>query len=1405
MKKRLFTFFMGIFMLIPTMFGLTGCGGNKNKVSYDDYEEIKEIVSTIINSYDTLRNSEDVAMAKPHNNSFASTSNEFSVDDILDMLDSSESKFICQTSKTWFDSTTQSLFAMALAGGKIMAEDYKDPNYYGTVLKAWEGSEPTPENPDAQIAYEYFQLKEVDKYNKTLLVYGPESDFYLKMTIYFKDESDFRVEYLGYDPAANGTDFDLLNYQYADSQRNLINIHYQNYGSEEMCIATWHNGIDTFQIEQGVLNSTADACIDYIIERNNPMANYDEITSVGTTPKYTFHYDRMWKAFDDLMGDFADALEDMDTGTPFTGMIQNGCLTGINYSYVKEEVLTLPAGIDSITWGLHIPNTVKKIIIPNNVKYIKVRETEYNTALECYNDAQNNPVSIAKQSSRRAFVGSVGGQETYVNLPAELAPYISSPLFSVVGPDGNWLPGSEEATFSNIEFSTSEAQTLFSYTEDRGGVCVTLNDFNDQPQTLCFALKNPIKLFKDALEDVVFEDNTCSLLDYCINKIKETGTNILPSATMETQRKIFDGEIDPITFVKTITYNFTDVSNSSPNTDMFRKQDPQTYETMKGLYTIDKVTLNFTITKPENMQNYVASLRFDDSSIKTIRVLEINTNAEQIAIGASTNNRIEFESIYLTGDNVTFVHVDSIILKAQNLDLPANTDELVLRNFTSTSNLTINSNNIVAIIDRYDDPEHGEYTYKYTEYQISIDPHIIQYETTDFVVKDLPVINGKFVLNLGESLDNLTDRTFAWERDFIADYGDTDDEKKQTAWVLYNILKHYPEKIDIAGPLSAVIFGGEKVADGEYKISLTNTIDEIDLKDYFYNAYGSTYKLSTTNNFTTPLSETEVELEYGDNIYYLELTSAAKQETKVYKLNFYRKAKYIATMMDKNGLIDKLDDVAFDENKLTFMLPIGYTAESVEIVTYPRSGAIPTPTEPGKYKITFEFDSNVNSNFYYFDGDADSSIDGNFTFYKQNPSTMEYELETDPYGVAAHFRVECYITKYNSCELSFRFYDEHTRESSIAITNVLYYEYTNIYTSLENAYPSAIFSTRTDSETNRKVYTISGISENVDLAVAAELQEFKVKAIIYNQEKFESGTDKDGNPMYYYKTDVLERNLTVGTYTVKDSKFYLPVGGIAGYKITTGGIYLTGEEDWSSGYENYILSDKVENGYISTEGVYGIQLYVTGVEEKVWNVKYNLGDLTADTSDTHEWPTTLNGAEYNYWDWNGLYDITMGLINPDDSTYEIEWSLSPDFEDAKQDSQLYTNIIDLTKYYDYDDDTITVYARKAYREYTISFFLPYWDEEFDIADFQEFIAIVEGIGFTTTNYSDGTPSYRYKYVFTVISEGFVMPEITCLPEKYAQGLYNGSEKFTGLTTGTNYDISLSIETQEWIDQITDQQ
>ncbi len=1391
MKKKLFTFFTSAFLLIPTMLGLTGCGG-KGEITYDDYEEIKTIASTIINSYDTLKVSEDVSTSKPAKNTFAS-STEFSPNDLFDMLNDSSSKVVCQTSKTWFEGMTQSMFAMALAGGKLMADEYEDPDYFGTVLKAWEGSDPTPENPDANIAYEYFQLKEVDEYNKTLLVYGPQDNFYLKMTMYFKDKNNFEVEYVSCNLTADEENYEQIDYWYANSDKQLLQVMFYNWGdlAGETYEATWHNGIDTFQIEPGVLNNPAEDCIEYILERKNPKANIPEVRAMGTTEKYSFHYDKMWEAFDFFMGDLINDTENLDAGTPFTNRIVDGCLMGINYEYVTEEVITLPTGIDSIMWGMAIPNTIKKIIIPNNVKYIKIRQQDYDTALASYN-AQNGFTSNTSPDLKNSFVDSTdGGAETYVKLPAELAEYTSSPLFVLVDQDGSWLnSGMQE--FTNIEFSTSSAQTLFSYTPDGGGVCVTLEDFNMQPQTLCFALKDVEKVFEDVLRDVVFNGTTQSLIDYAKEKISIDGITMLPQATRSVEQDAEQGTLDLVKFVKTLTINAE--TNNYIDLGMFRKTNSNG-DTIPNLYTLQKITLNCPTADESEYSSVGISLGY--TSIKSIDVIEVNTVTKQIAIQGDIDYQMEVGAIYFEAPEAYHLSLQYITLKASNIDMPAKIRELSLTGFVGANNLTMNFSKAVSLIDldnHHLDDQYNHYSYEFMAYydkELGYDR-----DTTSFTLKHLPTVNGTFAISLAESFDAITDKNELWEasNNYESYAQDTEEKMQKSAWITYNIMKFYPERINFYGPLSAVIFDSKKVADKEYKITLTNSKETIDVKDYFYNNYSSTYKLSTTNNFENPLSSTNISLEYGNNIVYMQLTSEDGQQTCVYKLNFYRSAKYTASFVDRNGLLDDIEDVYYDENKLVFTLPTGYMAnvsdESLFVVTQPAQGAITPPNKAGKYKLTFEFDSDGNSSFYYYDGSEDtSSLDGAMTFYKLNTTSGQYELEVDPYDKAGHFRVECYIDKSMDFSSSFKFYDENYDQTgeAISVSNILYYEYEPRLTPIKDAFPDATVNRGYNAATEEYYYTVLGISENITLSIAVEYKIYYIYATIFNQSiTVEDSGKGDGEQLIYATFENIERSKCIGYYTINNDVYTLPNGGIAGYKVT-GDIYLTGVERLANnGVAYYELSDKVTSNTISLAGRNSLYLYINGASQHSWNVEFVLEGMTYDDV----YPVSYSGSNAYFDTINNKWNSFIIEVVYEDG-YDYTLSFSSDYSNPVHSYYIEGDITTLEQYAGYNN-TLVVYAKKVPTQYCLSISVPYDSVNDDIvAGFEGYVESLLADGYVADPNSTGA----YIKYFTKL-DSFDLPSLDNIPEGYiTTGYLYSRDYITTLPLGTMEHVYLTIDSE----------
>ena len=350
MKRKLALFFLAVVMVMAAAFGLAACGDNP--VQNSEFEEYEKIVITVIENTvgklgeRTQTGKHTVASAK------ALVSRSFSAeekDDLFAYLNGFKDKEPTDNSSFYRDVFEQT-FYLPLIGGDIIREYHSASNFYGVTICApfWGQYFKTVSEGTRKITY--------------ALTDGPQTNnAYICMEIDFKSESDFAFRVLQMDKTGTETLF-----LYGNDDLQFLAISHGGAEGSDYVLFDNPNGTGFRVLD----NETIKYCHETVAEQFS-LVDRAALDGMKDEESYTVTEDE-WNAVN--LKYFPDSGMTVDEGPEW--VIENGIVSAYGWDDKNVTELTLPSEAEAVFFQLHIPQTVKKLTFPANIKSIKIPKDE---------------------------------------------------------------------------------------------------------------------------------------------------------------------------------------------------------------------------------------------------------------------------------------------------------------------------------------------------------------------------------------------------------------------------------------------------------------------------------------------------------------------------------------------------------------------------------------------------------------------------------------------------------------------------------------------------------------------------------------------------------------------------------------------------------------------------------------------------------------------------------------------------------------------------------------------------------------------------------------------------------------------------------------------------------------------
>lgn len=371
MSKKFFNFIIAICLIIPCCLGFVACKKPKDPPKdFSEHESFVAMIEDVITTFAVKDKEETEPQTFGFVNSASpvSTGNESLLDELIEELEGLNSHEL-KGAKTWFEAMCTSVFTYPLGASDALKTTFKEENLYNVVMEIYsfvEGEQGAPAVRETR----KMVIQSLSDTHKAILIAGENT--LVRCDLNYYSEGNFNFEYIDIEYTEQGG-IGYIDYCYGDSSQNVVEV----YASERSnsAVATWFDGL-TCREYNGAYNDIIDDCIEEIVEHKNPAQYRAQMQALyNGAHNYSIFSDDLYEFMVKYLEDVWAAQEE-DLG-PFYSYINDGCLYGIPSEY-NEPTIVLPDDIDSVRFGLTVPECVTKIIFPDNVKYIKESVANYN-------------------------------------------------------------------------------------------------------------------------------------------------------------------------------------------------------------------------------------------------------------------------------------------------------------------------------------------------------------------------------------------------------------------------------------------------------------------------------------------------------------------------------------------------------------------------------------------------------------------------------------------------------------------------------------------------------------------------------------------------------------------------------------------------------------------------------------------------------------------------------------------------------------------------------------------------------------------------------------------------------------------------------------------------------------------
>lgn len=1034
MKKKFLSFLIAIFMFIPAIF-MSACGGGPKKEDSNkdastkpqtQYEEMAVIAENIMSTFDF--EDEEVQTAKLEEQLFSTSqgadSNLAIHNELVKRLKQG-TPYKYPLSKTWFQGMCVSLFSVPIGCGDILRDKFKDNNLYGTVIRlpyeteVLDGDGQPIQNPDGsyqmQTAYQFVVTKSVSDTKRVIYmrddsVYNGEQSV-MRAELVYIDEYNFSFTYtdFGYDEQGNIT---YVDWCYGDSDKNLVEMYYSN--NFNGGYATWFDGIETYEIEPTLEPEVIANANQYLREQIDFVSLKNEVISSTQSHKYEFSREEMDRAAFVYVEKVLEEQE-QELG-PFAGGVNAGCLYNVDETYTGTT-LTLPDYIDSFQAGLRVPNSVTKIIIPDNVKYVKVSQAALDYAEGITNTEPGLgfvPITYeyAKNNLDKLFEKNIpdpDGRSQVIGFTGEILFSDSSELFEKDEKNNLYLKLFDKN--SNLKQLLFYANDIQSYVDILQPTKITINtsDYIEVPEVpinfmsyewawdqLIYRAEDvdrttPLQLYEGrytiseykskAIEDGYYFSDAIGVMYICKGFIYvpdpnfvEPDQSTLPFSSYISydkfkQHLIDEQDIECIKGLRNTINEAVDVSKNLKEVEFITDEQTIMFDFLfkdNNKHSLDKVKITFTklyqANPGEELYGEDYMVHFGNGKVNVINDLNITTPKGRLSVyGNGGGEKIQIGNLSLNGEHTILCLATMEVAGNTTINLPASF--ICFRDIGSNTgdwvtfkgDLTIYTNSKISPLSvNYDYDSDYFFDGSYGGYIHTIKS---AYYRSINVLGDLNIYS------------QFTASELAGMEAYFKNHGTGYIDEYDTNYhkFLTYLLSEFTDANVHIG-FSAASKNMQEVEDSTYVYKAEVDYDQatFDIKDFFY--YSSNASVQVKDSKGTDITNTQaIALNNGDNIFTVTFKDTeGDSEDIVYVFNIYRYASNTVNITINNMSVT-MESIVFNSGSdVKIYAPEGYDFKGI---SYKDGDEVKNMYNyPGSWNESSDYDHNtgVITEYYMF-------------------------------------------------------------------------------------------------------------------------------------------------------------------------------------------------------------------------------------------------------------------------------------------------------------------------------------------------------------------------------------------------------------------------------------------------------
>lgn len=907
MKKKSFLSLIIFCLMLPCLFFMSACGqkppeGPKNA----ELSEFKTIATNIIQSYrEDGASTSPVMLSNSKKNVVLTANNNVSyIDQIQQIVKNYEYKESVADLSQYREAMFSQLFYLPIGCGEVLTEEVGAKSFYGSSVKYFE--EPIFYEDDFWVYYDsYFTINKVGS-TISMSIYEEfyendvfKSDTYNYVTLNYIDKTNFNASLVTYT-----TDMKYLSFTYLDSQKNFIDLQYDlvNVVDGSGNVIESYNvlisdGVNSYALTD---KDVTIACKNILVDMDNPTSHNSQIVSAKSNFTNSINVEKINLKMQEFMQDMAD----FEVPAPVF-VVENGVLTSLDYRNTTEkDVLTIPGNVTALLWErMSVSPNVSKIIIPNSVEKLLIEKSTYDAWVKVQDTPVPQELPLIK--------------DRYYELPLE---YIEQTQFSLIDvrdqKNNNYVE-----KFGIEKLVIGDESPLFSK-EENGNIYLNIRRVND------IAQDNEVTKYLIAIKDYqsFFGE------DYVINVVNRSwesvGKGQTPASEMftNTERTLAEDLYSNALFYA----NTINVTIQDPYTSMLDDicvAGMMEYYNLEESYNIESYEpCLFEIKNLNIIDNLLPEYRQDlDNTLlnvsikyfKEIENLTIQSNyVKMYSLSSSLKDNIELrnheiDNIVL-GEGLTGFQLEQFELDTNGIAFPTTMKKI---NFSSCK-LNYSGDLNLSNLKEIELPESNQWGFDdialYLDGDLTIDAiNFDRYLWLNDIVAtgDIVVLIGKNVLDL--RYNNIQANSVTLKLDFTQPEFDRLIENAYEQYTLANTLKNIVEDNNSIFVIKTK-FGAELKENVEgltyddktqaYNYNVRNSQESIDLAT-FVKTQNVVIKSNTTNDFASAFSS-NVNLNVGENIYYILVKNASGEEVVSFKINIYRNKMFKFIIDTQGGTFD---------------------------------------------------------------------------------------------------------------------------------------------------------------------------------------------------------------------------------------------------------------------------------------------------------------------------------------------------------------------------------------------------------------------------------------------------------------------------------------------------------------------